>query len=359
MSQGSEQAFLDIIAGRREGLAAASARGGLAVVEPLYAGLMAARNRLFDWRFKKSHRAARPVVSVGNITTGGTGKTPVVHWLVERLAEAGRRPAVLMRGYKAAAGAEGDEQAMLRQLFRDGPAAGVVVHANPDRVAGAAEIVRDHPDVDVIVLDDGFQHRRLARDFDLVLIDATSPFGFDHVIPRGLLREPLAGLRRADAIILTRSDQVATAKRDEIVARIERYARGRPIVQARHQLNGFASPSDESIPSLTGKRLIAFCGIGNPASFFRLLQANHAHVAESIWFPDHHAYTPEDLQRVASAAEARQADALVTTEKDWAKLQQLAGNSPVKFPIYRTILRIGFDPNDRQSLLSKIEASLK
>src|SRR4051812_22379030 len=185
------------MSGEARGVGAALLRAGLSVISPVYATVMRGRNAKFDLGLGVT-RLPRPVISVGNITAGGTGKTPVVRWLCERLRDTGERPAVLMRGYKAAAGERGDEAAMLEGMLNRSGVQNVVVHAQADRVAGGLGVLRDHPDVSVFVLDDGFQHRRLARDFDLVLVDACEPLGYGRVFPRGLLREPACGLGRAD-----------------------------------------------------------------------------------------------------------------------------------------------------------------
>src|SRR4051812_23350103 len=196
-----EDFYRRVMNGTERGVAAMSLRALTSAIEPIYRGVVNARNARFD-RGRSVQRVDRPVISVGNITTGGTGKTPVVRWLADALRARGIQPAILMRGYKSAPGQTSDEQELLRSQLPS-----VVVHANPDRVAGAQEVLRDHPDVQAFILDDGFQHRRLHRDFDLVLIDATNPFGYDRLLPRGLLREPLAGLARAHAILITRADQ--------------------------------------------------------------------------------------------------------------------------------------------------------
>src|SRR5205814_1694442 len=191
------------------------------------------RNSSYSRGILRSARAARPVISVGNITTGGTGKTPVVRWLASRLRDQGKHVAILLRGYKSAGAAGSDERELLDRLLNastsDNP---VIVHANPDRVAGAAETLQKHPDVDVFVLDDGFQHRRLQRDFDLVLIDATNPFGFGHVLPRGLLREPLGGLGRASALLITRCDQVAHEALGQVEQKLKWFAPAAPVLHS-------------------------------------------------------------------------------------------------------------------------------
>ena len=201
MASAYEERILEVMSGQARGVGATLTRTLLAAAEPAYAGVMTARNRLFDRGAKRIHRLPRPVISIGNLTTGGTGKTPAVQWLVRALQERGHRPGILTRGYRKEAGAASDEEELLRESL------GVPVVANADRVRGAATLLERTPAVTTFVLDDGFQHRRVAREADVVLIDATNPFGYDHVLPRGLLREPVVGLARAHLVILTRVDQ--------------------------------------------------------------------------------------------------------------------------------------------------------
>src|SRR5687768_1490731 len=189
-------------------LSATLLRTALAAVEPFYSGAAAVRNRMYDSGVKATKSLPRPTISVGNITTGGTGKTPVVRWLAERLRDDGWRVAILSRGYKSKPGTLGDEQLMLDRAL-NGPAERhrVTLVAHPDRLRGAREALRLRPDTDVFLLDDGFQHRRAGRDLDVVLVSATNPFGYGRVLPRGMLREPLGGLRRAGAFVITHADQ--------------------------------------------------------------------------------------------------------------------------------------------------------
>src|SRR4051794_2790213 len=195
--------------GEDRSIRASLLRGATAAAEPFYAVVAAARNRAFDAGLRKIHRLPRATISIGNITTGGTGKTPVVRWLAQRLRESGRRVAVLSRGYKAEPGKLGDEQLMLDHALNSSvEQQRVHIVANPDRVAGASEALRLRPETDVFLLDDGFQHRRAGRDLDVVLVSATNPFGYGRVLPRGMLREPLSGLRRAGAFIVSHADQV-------------------------------------------------------------------------------------------------------------------------------------------------------
>src|SRR5688500_14543105 len=237
MNPALQQFGLRVMSGEARGAGATLLRGGLRIVEPFYAGVMHIRNAMYDRGTLERHALGRPTVSVGNLTTGGTGKTPTVRWLAEQLREAGRKPAVLMRGYRVKGAAVSDEQVMLdRYLNGDAPDVRIPVHANPDRVAGAARVLRDRPDVDTFILDDGFQHRRARRDFDLLLISAADPFGNGHVFPRGLLRESLAGLRRADAILITRCEQATPDMIAELERRLRDVAASIAIFHCDHAL---------------------------------------------------------------------------------------------------------------------------
>ena len=345
-----------VMSGDARGKTASLLRSLLRTAEPAYAGLMRLRNALYARGIKRVVRLGRPVISVGNITAGGTGKTPVVAWLADRLREAGIVPAVLMRGYKAAAGQQGDEQAMLADLLGRPGEAPVVVHANRNRVAGAAEVLKDHPEVGAFVLDDGFQHRRAHRDIDLVLIDATRPFGFGHVHPRGLLREPLGGLARADAVVLTRCDLVAPDALATTEATVRRYNPGVPLFRARHALAGLRTPDgrDLTLADLAGLRFFAFAGIANPAPLERQLHALPGEFVGGSWFADHHAYGADDLAEMRRIARDRGANVILVTEKDWAKLRRLPGAAEGDPPLRRLSLRIEFEGDGEQRLAELI-----
>ncbi len=213
--------FREIVSGRRRGPVAAVLRGALGLAEPCYAAAVRWRNRRYDRGAATVHRVGVPVLSVGNLTLGGTGKTPMVRWLAQWFHNRGARVAVVSRGYGAKVGNANDEALELRRLLPDVP------HLeNPDRVAAAREAVATLG-CQAILLDDGFQHRRIARDLDIVLLDALAPFGFGHVFPRGTLREPLAGLRRADAVVLSRADLLDSSEREEIWQTVRAHAPGR------------------------------------------------------------------------------------------------------------------------------------
>lgn len=308
----------DILSGRRGGLAAGALRGLLAAASVPYAAVMRLRRWAYRAGVLRSRAAGAPVICVGNLTTGGTGKTPTVVWVVRRLVELGRRPAILTRGYKAAGG-ESDEARLLADLC------GVAVVVNADRVAGAAEAVRGG--ADAVVMDDGFQHRRLRRDLDVVLVDATNPFGYGWCLPRGLLREPPSALRDAHVVVITHSDAVASDDLRALRRRLRRLAPAAPQALAVHKPTHLIDPQGAVRPldALSGRRVFAFCGLGAPQRFFALLEALGARLAERRPLDDHVRYTPALLAKLAEAVSRSAAELAVTTCKDAVKL---AGADP-------------------------------
>lgn len=287
----------------------------------LYGLLGWLRGKAYDVGLLTAYRAAVPVISVGNIAVGGTGKTPVVDWLVKRLLERGRRPAIVSRGYGGSfAGAvgvvsagqgvlltpdaAGDEPCL---LARRNPSAIVLIARQ--RSAGVHAAVERYG-ADSVVLDDGFQHRAVQRDVDLVLVDGSCPLGNGLPLPAGMLREFPGALNRADLLLLTRVEEKTAA-----------LPVGRPTWKSRHQLAEYAvSLHGERLPlmMLSGQRLLAFAGIADPASFFSGLAAAGLTVAQSLAFSDHERYDDFAQQRINAAAAGM--DALLTTEKDAVKL---------------------------------------
>lgn len=340
------EAYVRIISGRRRGPAAACARGALALCAVVYRMGVRVRNRRYD-RPGKTIAAGAPVISVGNLTTGGTGKTPVVAWIVRRLCESGRRPGILSRGYKSLASGVNDEKLLLERLCPDVP------HVqNPDRVAGAREAINAHG-CDVLVLDDGFQHRRLRRDVDIVLIDALNPWGYGHVLPRGLLREPRHGLRRASLVLITRADLVEPRQLTELRRKIARHTSA-VILTAEFRPTSLVDAAGATSPltDLHRRAILAFCGIGNPNGFRRTLASIEPRLgaAELITFPDHHHYGAADLERIATRACSRGADLLLTTEKDLVKLPTTIDGRPVR------AVRIGLQlPSGAEVLCEQID----
>ncbi|MBX3399842.1 MAG: tetraacyldisaccharide 4'-kinase [Gemmataceae bacterium] len=304
-----------IIRGQRPGLGAFAARAGFRLASWPYGLAMRARNALYERGWKRVVRAPVPVVSIGNLTLGGTGKTPCVEYVAARLRDRGLRPAILSRGY----GAEhhrNDEAMVLEENLPDVP------HLQGRDRAALAMTAVEELDANAIVLDDGFQHRRLARDLDLVLLDATVPLAREAIFPRGTLREPVAGLHRAHAIILTRCDQAADVESQ--LAWLAKRFPNKPVVRAVHaplELMG-GDGVVESLSGLNGAPVAAFCGIGNPDAFRDTLARLGTNVVDFRVFPDHHAYTREDVAELARWADTLPTDAtVVATQKDWVKLR--------------------------------------
>ena len=308
--------FRDIVSGRRRGIAISALRGVLRMGEWFFAAAVRRRNRRYDRGSATICRVGVPVVSVGNLTLGGTGKTPLVCWVARWFSEHGVRVVVVSRGYGATPGKPNDEALELRQSLPDVP------HLqNPDRVAAARRAVAEFG-AQLIVLDDAFQHRRIGRDLDIVLLDALTPFGFDHVFPRGMLREPVDGLRRAHTVILSRADMLDAVSRKTIWQTIRRHAPHATCAEAIHAPKRLISATGAQLPldSMRDQRVAAFCGIGNPAGFRHTLKASGCRVVDFREFPDHHRYTPTDLERLSAWADSLNAAAVLCTGKDLVKL---------------------------------------
>ena len=294
----------------------------------VYAAAVAARNHGFGSGWLRTYSAGVPVVSVGNVTLGGTGKTPMVEWLARWFRRHGVRVAILSRGYGRTGGLN-DEGRVLEENLPDVP------HLqDPDRVAMARVATREL-ETELIVLDDGFQHRRLRRDLDVVLLDALEPFGLARLFPRGLLREPVKSLRRAGVVVLSRADLIGAGERQAIKSFAERRAGPLSWVLARHAPIDLVDDlgNSFSLNELAGQSVLAFCGIGNPEGFRRTLLTLTGDLIGFRVFPDHHPYTASDVHSledwVAQAGTA--ANLVLTTQKDSVKLRAASlGPAPLR-----------------------------
>lgn len=348
------QRIEDILGGGRKGLGPAALRGALRAASWPYGAAMRLRRWAYRGGLLPSASAGAPVISVGNLTVGGTGKTPMVAWIVGRLKRSGRRPAILMRGYRpcpsgapARAGGAGSDAAARRpgavsdeaELLRKLTGAPVIVNA--DRVAGARKAVDQG--ADVLVLDDGFQHQRLRRDLDIVLIDATRPWGYGYCLPRGLLREPLSALADADAVVLTHSDEAPPDELAGLAALLLRLAPRASVYAAVHRPTKVIDQSDADHPpgALAGRRAFAFCGLAAPGHFFRSAEVLGARLVGRRALEDHVAYDAVLLRELAAEADAAGAEVLLTTEKDHMKIAPLA-TEPGQLAAWR-IWRLGIE----------------
>jgi tetraacyldisaccharide 4'-kinase len=355
----SEQYIRGVMSGDDRRLGAGLLRSALALIEPAYRGATWLRNRLFDRDvLLHARRLPRPVISVGNLTTGGTGKTPAVVWLARALRERrGWKIAVLLRGYRAATGEPSDEEELLRGALPE-----ATVAAGSNRYAGGSRLLARDASIDAFVLDDGFQHRRLHRDVDVVLIDATNPFGYGRVLPRGMLRESTAGLTRASAVLLTRCDQSPREATDAIESAVRSRSPTLPVFRSSHRLGPVAlGDRTEPIDWLRGRRVLAFAGIGNPTAFARSLEDADATVVSSMWFGDHHAYAQPDVEAIAKRAREQGVDAVVTTHKDRVKLDRLvdaAGDIGSAAPLAYVGVSLAFEADHEAGLLAQIDGRL-
>lgn len=355
----NQETYKKLISGQSKGIAVMIVRATLRLLAGPYATIIGIRNLLYSKGWFKIYRVNVPVISVGNITVGGTGKTPLVIWLYNQIiqnsksktcdesAESIQNCGILTRGYKTT-----DEPKILAQNC---PAAKVII--NTDRVAGAQEATNKY-NAQVLIMDDGFQHRCLARNLDIVTIDTTCPFGYGRILPAGLLREPVCQLKRADAAVLTRSDQITTNELESLEAQICRINPNILIVKAVHNPICAQTMRSEqiAIEQLNGKKIFAFCGIGNPDAFFSTITKTGAQLAGSKIYNDHHIYTDEDVSDIYEEAKYLGADLVLTTQKDWIKI------SPVKLPAAEmqfAYLKIEIKLTDGEDKLKQlIEAAL-
>ncbi|MEZ6093973.1 MAG: tetraacyldisaccharide 4'-kinase [Pirellulaceae bacterium] len=318
--------LLKIINGDNKSLVAQITRWVLWLLTPIYRLAIVCRSLLFRLGVRKSVHAQLPVISVGNLTTGGTGKTPFVIWLAGHLRQQGKRVAILSRGYGSDEDGLNDEARELALRLPDVPNL-----INRDRCQSAT-IALEELEMEAVLLDDGFQHRQLKRDLDLVLIDATCPFGFGFVLPRGLMREPPKALRRADAIIVSRADGVPPNELKMLVEKIGRLAPEVPLASVRFAPQRWVQADGKFVmaEALAGKRILSVCGIGNPMGFRQTLARLGCQVVSCQEYSDHHLYTAEDVASIIKMSDECRAEVVVCTMKDLVKFNRnLLGDVPL------------------------------
>ena len=324
--------FRKLISGQKAGLGAGLLRLLLDLASGGYSIAVRERNFLYSNGWLKAHRADAVVISIGNITVGGTGKTPLVVWLCKQIISDSKfhisdsQCAILTRGYKATQDSRGKTQD-----YRDEPAIfaescpEVNVIVNPDRIAGAAEAINKFG-AKVLIMDDGFQHRRLVRDLDIITIDGTQPFGYGKMLPAGLLREPVSSLKRASAVVITRCDQITETELSRIEKKLEAINPNMIIARSIHA-PAYVKTTDNqeiSLDHLKGKKIFDFCGIGNPDSFLNTIKSLSCDLVGSKVYNDHHHYTDKCLADIYEQAECLKTDLILTTQKDWTKIKRMA-----------------------------------
>ncbi|MBA3600086.1 MAG: tetraacyldisaccharide 4'-kinase [Acidobacteria bacterium] len=317
----------------------------------LYSAITRARNQLYEKNIFKSYSLGVLTVSIGNITVGGTGKTPLVALVAEVLAKRGEKVCILTRGY----GRDNPKKKVLvsdgEKILTDVGQAGdepfelarkltgkAIVIADANRVA-AGNWARERFGVTCFVLDDAFQHRQVKRDLDIVCIDATNPFGNGKTLPSGILREPLENLKRAEAIVITRAN--LTKDVGDLKLQISKYNSRCPIFVAGNKtsalikLEDFSakaqsslSPTDYRQTLRAADNSLAFCALGNPNNFFEQLRQEKFELVSTQKFPDHHSYMQKDIEKLVAQANQSGAKALLTTAKDAVKLKDLKFEVP-------------------------------
>ena len=318
--------YLSILSGQQRGFVAAIIKSTLSTFTLPYLAVLNTRNALYKNGIVKSTRLPVKVISIGNITTGGTGKTPLVEFSVKYISKTGKKVAILSRGYGGNNSSQesneivNDECLALRENLQDVP-----VLAGKDRVKSGEKAISDFG-VDCVILDDGFQHFKLMRDLDIVVIDALNPFGGGKLIPRGSLREPLKNLKRADLFIISHCNQSNEQTIKSIYTRLNRINKDTPVCESIHSPVHIDNIMDGSIMEtewLKGKRIYALSAIGNPESFVFTLNKLEADLIRHRVFRDHHNFTQAEIDQVISEAQSLGAEAIVVTQKDMVKIRKM------------------------------------
>lgn len=354
-----EALFKAVISGKTKGGMADVMRTGLRGLSTVYETIVEKRNKIYN-NPANVYNPSIPVVSVGNITVGGTGKTPMVRYVCQCLEQLHKKAAVLSRGYKAdnnktnivvsrwgtvevSSFVSGDEAWLLAKTL---PRTSVVIGV---KRSISAQIAEKELGADILVLDDGFQHRSLHRDFDVVLIDATNPFGYDHVLPRGLLREPLKNLQRADYILFTKVNQTTAEEFESVKARVKELVPYTPVGATIHKNIGIQCIKEwakngplEALQAYKEKKLLAVSGIGQPESFKASLGHMGYTVEHMLIYGDHYDYKEKDIVHIWQTCFAKGLDGIITTEKDAVKLWQLQATKDLNIPIYVLVIGIEF-----------------
>lgn len=343
----------------------------LSAISWLYGKIINRRNSQYQKGVFRSHSLGAPTISVGNITVGGSGKTPLVIHIAQLLAEKGESVCVISRGYKR----DNERERILvsdgASMLNDAKKAGdepieigmrllgkAVVIADADRVAAGKWAFKKFG-ITVFILDDAFQHLKVNRDLDVVVIDATNPFGNRQTLPTGILREPLENLERADLVVITRANLVKIGKIEDLQADIKQFNPRCEILVAKNKASGTTALQDfycvaanaiDTTSKLSRRSALAFCALGNPANFFDQLVSENFNLSETKAFRDHHYYNQRDAEQIEAKAFEKQCDILLTTAKDAVKLN----NIDFKLPVFVVQSELLFD--DEKKLREKIHA---
>lgn len=349
------QAYLyRLVHGEEHGIGATVLLGVLHVLSQVYGAAVAFRLFLYRHGLLEQYRLPCRVISLGNITVGGTGKTPTAQKLAATIRDMGFKVAILNRGYRSSWKGEVGVVSDGKHIYMTAEEAGDEAYLLAKNLPGVPVIIgknrgltgkyaSEHFHVDVVILDDGYQHWQLARDFDIVLIDALNIFGNSYLLPRGTLREPLRNLDRADAVLLTKVDQSSEEAMETIRTTLACYNAKALVVESVHNPQGFTEVENwykdataDVLPPETvrGKKVMAFSGIGNPSSFEQTVSDQGALLIRAVRYPDHHDYAMSEMQKLMQQAADVGAEALITTEKDAVKIPSEFIHSHRPLPVY-------------------------
>ena len=366
--------LLRVINGKEDDYKAKVVRILLNLLAFIYRGLLKLRVLVYKLGIKKSKDLCSKVISIGNITVGGTGKTPLVKFLATEFKENNLKSVILTRGYKSDnkdaltvvsdgqevlvdANQAGDEAYLLARHLEDVP----VIAGKQRSLTGDYACRKFEPDF--IILDDGFQHWQLNRDYDIVVIDGTNPFSNGALLPAGLLREPIISLKRAHAFVITKTDQITGKKVAEIKQEIRDYNSDAVIITTRHRpgyLRDIGCSKHEKI-ELKDKRVVAVSGIGNPESFTETLTSLEAEVVKHFKFADHYQYDTDDIMEIYTTATTEDIDMIITTEKDAVSIETADFSEIVKGELPFKVLGIEIEILDSRAkfleLLEDLEVS--
>lgn len=316
--------LFSIISGKRNDLLAWGIRIPLFFLSLVYGLVLWLILFFYSCGLLPRRRLGVPVISIGNLTIGGAGKTPMVIYLARMLSAQNMRPVILTRGYMPQGSLRrsdflSDEAEVLREVLPDIP---VVV--NPDRYLGGLEAIERYKP-EILILDDGFQHWKLYRDLDIVLIDSSNPFGIGQLLPCGILREPLSSLKRAHVLVLTKTEQGDPLTLKDQLSRLCRHI---PIVETVHRPKSLTSLYSKEFVNIAyiNRAMVAFCGIGDPLSFKSMLIELGADVKEFVGFMDHHVYSEDDINHLRGICDGLGIHTLITTRKDAVKLGAFQGS---------------------------------
>ena len=357
-----------LVHGKRQSLLSNILLGLLRFMSFIYGLGVMIKLSLYKYGILQQHRLPCRVISLGNITVGGTGKTPTAQVLASTIRDLGYRVVILNRGYRATWKKDVGLVSDGRRIYMSVNAAGDEAYLLAKNLPGVPVVIGRNRSVtgdyaarelkaDVVILDDGYQHWQLARDLDIVLIDTLNVFGNNFLLPRGTLREPLINLKRANAFLLTKTDQSTDGVRDALKEVLTKYNAQALIVESVHRPQGVIEIEDWykgaehqtlSFATLLDKKVAAFSGIGNPSSFEQTIMDVGAQLVDSVRYPDHHDYTMSEMQDIMERVVNIGAEAILTTEKDAVKIPSEFIHSERALPLYILNIKIEFTEGGEQ-----------